>query len=92
MRNGNNAKTIDQIHKEVEKEALEDQKDYQNINYSKRIPDDRRRISGMFGHVLVHDYYSICTVFKFSIYITMNIILILHLYAFNPTIFICVFM
>lgn len=47
-RNGNNLKTPDQLHNEAEKEAPEDLKAYQNINYSKRIPDDRRIISGMF--------------------------------------------
>lgn len=48
-RDENNPKTIDQIHKEAEKEAREAQQAYQNINYSKRLPDDRRKISGKFN-------------------------------------------
>lgn len=45
-RDENNPKTIDQIHKEAEKEAREAQQALQNISYSKRPPDDRRKLSG----------------------------------------------
>ncbi|GFY43048.1 eukaryotic translation initiation factor 4 gamma 3 [Trichonephila inaurata madagascariensis] len=43
-RDENNPKTIDQIHKEAEREAREQQQVYQNMaNYPKRLPDDRDR-------------------------------------------------
>ena len=45
-RDENNPKTIDQIHKEAEREAREAQQVFQNMSYSKRIPDDRRKTSG----------------------------------------------
>ncbi|KFM66122.1 Eukaryotic translation initiation factor 4 gamma 3, partial [Stegodyphus mimosarum] len=42
-RDENKPKTIDQIHKEAESEAPEQQLLCSNINYSKRMPDDRDR-------------------------------------------------
>ncbi|KFM57183.1 Eukaryotic translation initiation factor 4 gamma 3, partial [Stegodyphus mimosarum] len=42
-RDENNPKTIDQIHKEAEREAREQQQVFSNMNYSKRMPDDRDR-------------------------------------------------
>ncbi|GIY74246.1 eukaryotic translation initiation factor 4 gamma 3 [Caerostris extrusa] len=43
-RDENNPKTIDQIHKEAEREAREQQQVFQNINnYTKRMPDERDR-------------------------------------------------
>ncbi|XP_055935890.1 eukaryotic translation initiation factor 4 gamma 3-like isoform X2 [Argiope bruennichi] len=51
-RDENNPKTIDQIHKEAEREAREQQQVYQNMtNYPKRIADDRdrRKNAGRMG-------------------------------------------
>ncbi|GFU09861.1 eukaryotic translation initiation factor 4 gamma 3 [Nephila pilipes] len=51
-RDENNPKTIDQIHKEAEREAREQQQVYQNMaNYPKRLPDDRdrRKNTGRMG-------------------------------------------
>lgn len=45
-RDENNPKTIDQIHKEAEREAREAQQVFQNMSYSKRMPEDRRKTSG----------------------------------------------
>ncbi|XP_055935271.1 eukaryotic translation initiation factor 4 gamma 3-like isoform X2 [Argiope bruennichi] len=51
-RDANNPKTIDQIHKEAERESREQQQVYQNMtNYPKRIADyrDRRKNAGRMG-------------------------------------------
>nr|XP_042899428.1 LOW QUALITY PROTEIN: eukaryotic translation initiation factor 4 gamma 3 [Parasteatoda tepidariorum] len=42
-RDENNPKTIDQIHKEAEREAREQQQNLQNMSFQKRVPDDRDR-------------------------------------------------